>query len=285
MFRSWRTTAADAGRGARERALDARPLLADGIHLQRAQQHARPARRRARDRRRRAHRAALQRSGERDGDRADAFNATVSDLACRCWPPAARPRSGMLSLATSHVHAVRAFGIGAAVGVMVDFAISLVLVPTLLTLIKPSALPPPQERWLLGPMRRVARLLLPASRARDGRSPAVIAVVAMVGVLRGCASTPTTSTSSRAAIRCRARRTLIDRKLSGVYSVPGLLRGAAESMRTRRRWRGWSALGQAIGRLPNVRKVISLVDYVEAHQPRLERRRSGGGGRARIARR
>ena len=35
----------------------------------------------------------------------------------------------MLSLATSNVVAVREFGIGSAVGIMVDFAISLVLVP------------------------------------------------------------------------------------------------------------------------------------------------------------
>ena len=39
----------------------------------------------------------------------------------------------MLSLATSNVVAVRSFGIGSAVGIMVDFVISLVLVPTLLT--------------------------------------------------------------------------------------------------------------------------------------------------------
>ena len=46
---------------------------------------------------------------------------------------------GMLSLATSNVMAVRSFGIGSAAGIMVDFVISIILVPTLLTFVKAGA--------------------------------------------------------------------------------------------------------------------------------------------------
>ena len=70
------------------------------------------------------------------GDREHAFKTTVADLAVPLFAASGTTALGMLSLATSDVHAVRAFGIGSAVGVMVDFAISLVFVPTLLTFVK-----------------------------------------------------------------------------------------------------------------------------------------------------
>ena len=78
----------------------------------------------------------------------------------RCSAPASTTALGMLSLATSNVVAVRSFGIGSAVGIMVDFVISLVLVPTLLTFVKFDAeeKAPPHEKYLLEPLRRIARL-------------------------------------------------------------------------------------------------------------------------------
>ena len=60
--------------------------------------------------------------------------------------------------------AVRTFGIGAAVGVMVDLAMSLVLVPTLLMLLRPETGVAPQERYLVAPMRGVARFSMRFAR-------------------------------------------------------------------------------------------------------------------------
>ena len=60
---------------------------------------------------------------------------------------------------------MRSFGIGAAVGVMVDFVMSLVFVPTLLMLLKPETDVAPQERYLLAPMQRVAAILDPPRQA------------------------------------------------------------------------------------------------------------------------
>ena len=68
------------------------------------------------------------------GDNEHAFKATVAHLAAPLLGASATTALGMLSLATSNVVAVRAFGVGSAVGIMIDFVISLVLVPTLLTL-------------------------------------------------------------------------------------------------------------------------------------------------------
>ena len=73
-----------------------------------------------------------------DEERRHAIPSRRSRRRSRTWPTplfgaSATTALGMLSLATSNVVAVRSFGIGSAVGIMVDFVISLVLVPTLLT--------------------------------------------------------------------------------------------------------------------------------------------------------
>ena len=90
---------------------------------------------------------------------------------------------GMLSLATSDVVAVRTFGIGSAVGIMVDFMISLVLMPTLLSLVKPERRETPHERYLIHPLQAIAGL--------STRRPRLVAtcaigagVIAAVGMLR-----------------------------------------------------------------------------------------------------
>ena len=123
---------ADPRRGAGERAVVARAVLPDGVQLQRAEQHAGAARRGAGHRRRRAHHPALHRDLRRTGSREEAFVTTVAELFLPLLAASGTTALGMFSLATSHVHAVSSFGIGAAVGVMTDMAISIVLVPTLL---------------------------------------------------------------------------------------------------------------------------------------------------------
>src|SRR5690606_38781809 len=71
----------------------------------------------------------------RHGSGEQAFKETVAHLATRLCGASVTTALGMLSLATSNVVAVRSFGIGSAVGIMVDFVVSLVLVPTLLTFV------------------------------------------------------------------------------------------------------------------------------------------------------
>jgi predicted RND superfamily exporter protein len=71
------------------------------------------------------------------------FKNTVAHMTAPLLGASATTALGMLSLATSEVVAVRSFGIGSAVGIMVDFVISLVLMPTLLSLVKPETAEPP----------------------------------------------------------------------------------------------------------------------------------------------
>ena len=108
----------------------------------------------------------------------DAFISTVSHLLMPLLGASGTTALGMLSLATSNIVAVRQFGMGSAVGVMVDFVISLVLMPTVLGWIKPAAAPPPQEAWFKTPLLSVARLSTTHYRA-------VLAVVVVLSVIAG----------------------------------------------------------------------------------------------------
>jgi len=87
----------------------------------------------------------------------ESFKATVAHLATPLLGASATTALGMASLATSNVVAVRSFGLGSAVGIMVDFMISLVFVPTVLSLMKPEGHETPHERYLVGPMQSIAK--------------------------------------------------------------------------------------------------------------------------------
>jgi uncharacterized protein len=178
---------------------------------------------------------------------------------------------GMLSLATSNVVAVRTFGIGAAIGVMVDFALSLAFVPTLLTLVKPDRHVAPQERWLMMPLQRVGR----AAFSHSGLVLAVVGtvtVVAALGITRLRVDTnhinffPASHPLSRSA-------DVVDRQLSGIYSFNVMLEGPADSMSDPDTLSRMDRLSRALEQLPYVRKVASVADYVKRTNQQLE----GGG--------
>jgi predicted RND superfamily exporter protein len=167
----------------------------------------------------------------------------------------------MASLATSQVVAVREFGIGSAVGVMVDFAISLVLMPTMLGWLKPESHTAPQEAWFLGPMEWVARLSIRHARAILVVS-SVMAVVATFGLFRLRVDTnhinffsPHHPLGESAAI--------IDTKLSGIYSFQILLEGAPDSLTQPDALQRMDRLEEELRRQPFVRKVTGVVDYVK----------------------
>jgi predicted RND superfamily exporter protein len=195
------------------------------------------------------------------GDKAEAFKRTVAHLGLPLLAASGTTALGMLSLATSHVNAVRTFGIGAGVGVMVDFAISLVLVPTLLTLVKPSLEPPPQERWLLEPMRRVARLSC-RRPAQVMLVAALVAAFAIAGLTRLRVDTNHINFFAAAHPLSRSAA-VIDQRLSGVYGFQVFLEGAPDSMRDPAILARMERFGESLGQLPNVRKVVSLAAYVK----------------------
>jgi uncharacterized protein len=200
------------------------------------------------------------RVGPRD-DVEHAFTATVAHLAAPLFGASATTALGMLSLATSSVVAVRSFGVGSAVGIMVDFAISLVLMPTLLSLVKPETAAAPHERYFLAPLKAVARF----SCARPGRVLAVsiaLAIVAAMGIVRLRVDTNHISFFS-ADHPLGQSAAVIDKELGGVYSFQMMLEGPPESLKTPDALQRVDRLEEALRRFPHVRKVTSVADYVK----------------------
>ena len=197
----------------------------------------------------------------RHGDVEQAFKATVAHLTAPLLGASATTALGMLSLATSNVVAVRSFGVGAAVGIMVDFVISLVLMPTLLTLVKPETAEAPHERYFLAPLKAIARF----SCARPGRVLAVsvgLAILASIGILRLRVDTNHISFFS-ADHPLGQSAAVIDKELGGVYSFQIMLEGPPESLKTPDALQRVDRLEEALRRFPYVRKVTSVADYVK----------------------
>ncbi len=205
-----------------------------------------------------------------------AFKSSVRDLFVPLLGASGTTALGLLSLATSHVVAVRAFGVGAAVGVMVDFAMSLVLVPTLLMWLKPETGVAPQERYLVGPMQQVARFSMRYAR------PVVIVtmsimVVAALGATR--LRVDTNHINFFAADHpLHQSAVVIDERLSGVYSFNILFEGEPESMKAPDTLARMEALRARLERLPYVKKVVSVAGYVK----RVNRELSGGDAAAAV---
>ena len=197
----------------------------------------------------------------RHGNNQQAFTATVAHLATPLLGASATTALGMLSLATSNVVAVRAFGIGAAVGIMMDFAISLVLVPTLLTWVKPELAEAPHERYFVAPLQRIARFSC-------GYPKQVIAwsmlagTIAALGMLRLHVDTNHINFFSKSHPLSQSA-SVIDKELSGVYSFQIMLEGAPESIRTPENLKRIDVLSNELRGFPHVRKVTSVADYVK----------------------
>ena len=204
------------------------------------------------------------------GSKEHAFKSSVQHLFVPLLGASGTTALGLLSLSTSDVVAVRSFGIGAATGVMVDFVMSLVLVPTLLMFLRPETAMAPQERYLVGPMQRVARLSI--RHARRVIAVAVV-IVAVSGVGLAWLHVDTNHINFFAKDHpLHESADVIDRDLSGIYNFSILFEGEPDSMKSPDTLRRMEELRSRVERLPVVRKVVSVADYVK----RVNRELNGG---------
>jgi predicted RND superfamily exporter protein len=197
----------------------------------------------------------------RHGDVEQAFTRTVAHLAAPLLGASATTALGMLSLATSNVVAVRAFGVGAAVGIMVDLVISLVLMPTLLSLVKAETHEAPHERYFIAPLRRVARFAC-AHPGRVLAAALLVLALAAAGITRLRVDTNHIAFFSAEHPLGRSAR-VIDRELGGVYSFQIMLEGPPDSMATPDTLQRMDRVEQALRGFTHVRKVVSVADYVK----------------------
>ena len=200
----------------------------------------------------------------------EAFKKTVAHLVTPLFGASATTALGMLSLATSHVVAVRTFGIGSAVGVMVDFVISIILVPTLLTWVKPAQEVTPNEKYLLAPLVRVARFVCAHPRRVLAASLAV-GLIAVLGVTRLKVDTNHINFFTESHPLSQSAR-VIDGELSGVYSFQLMLEGPPDSLNSPDALQRIDRLQERLRAMPHVRKVTSLTDYVK----RIHKELNGG---------
>jgi len=210
------------------------------------------------------------------GDKRGAFVSTVQHLFMPLFGASATTALGLLSLATSDVVAVRGFGVGSAVGVMVDFVLSIVFVPTLLTLVTPDVRETPQERYLLGPMQQVARFSI-RHAAPVATVTILLMLVASAGAFRLRVDTNHINFFAEDHPLHQSAQ-VIDRQLSGVYSYSILLEGPPDSMKSPDTLRRLELLRERLQTQPFTRKVVSVADYVK----RVNQELSGGEQAARI---
>jgi uncharacterized protein len=194
-----------------------------------------------------------------------AFKSTIAHVFLPLAGASVTTSLGMLSLATSDVVAVKAFGIGAAIGIMVDLVVSIIFVPTVLVMLKPEWHRPPQEALFIGPMRRVAAF----SSARPGlvlTGGGIVAAAAVLGLFRLHVDTNHINFfSERHPISVSAR--VIDRDLSGVYSFQVFLEAPPDTMKQPDVMQRMDRLAGELRQLEYVRKVVSVADYVKrVHQ-------------------
>lgn len=191
----------------------------------------------------------------------ESFISTVSHLLAPLFGASTTTALGMLSLATSQVVAVREFGMGAAIGVMVDFAISIVLVPTMLAWVRPGPEAVPQESWFLDPLRRVAMF-----STRHARTVLVAGVVVVAAAAWGMSRLKVDTNhinffSERHELYKSAQ--VIDTQLSGIYTFQIFLEGAPDLLQQPDVLSRMDRLATRLEALPFVKKVTSLADYVK----------------------
>jgi uncharacterized protein len=195
------------------------------------------------------------------GSKEHAFKSSVQHLFVPLFGASGTTALGLLSLATSNVVAVRSFGIGAATGVMVDFVMSLVFVPTLLMLLKPEAGVAPQERYLVGPMQAVARFSIRHA------TPVLFATTLIMGLSAAGMTWLRVDTNHVNFFAddhpLHQSADLIDRDLSGIYNFSILFEGNPDSMKSPDTLRRMEELRTRVQKLPFVRKVVSLAEYVK----------------------
>lgn len=197
----------------------------------------------------------------RHGSREHAFKSTVANLFAPLLGASGTTALGMLSLCTTSIVAVRQFGFGSAVGVMVDFLISIVLVPTMLVWLDEVTAEAPQVTWFTAPMRWIGRFSV--RRAKGVMVGAtLITLIAGYGLTRLHVDTNHINFFAKSHPLSTSAE-VIDTKLAGIYNFQVLLEGPPDSVKQPDTLRRMDQLSRELEKLPYVRKVSSMVDYVK----------------------
>jgi len=204
----------------------------------------------------------------RHASRKKQFISTISYITYPCLATSLTTSFGLLSLTISRVPAVKTFGLGASIGIMSAFVISIVIVPFLLSVL-PARYGTFKESILLRPLRIIHSCNL--------RNPRLIFLVMtclfLIAVINSSRLDVNTNQMEFFSEDSGIRRTTerLDEKLSGVFSVEIYLRGRAGLLKTPDVLERMERLSEKLLTHPHVKKTLSLADQVKLINRELHR--------------
>ena len=195
-----------------------------------------------------------------NGNKEEAFKNTVAYITVPCFITSITTAFGLLSLSISHIDAVKHFGIGSAAGVMFAFVISIITVPLFITV-----LPVDQNIRKGGLLKNCLQGISQFNQRRF----IYILVVAFFGFLFfGWGITKIKIETNQIEWfpkkeDCYKSTMLVDKNLSGIGDVEIVVKGKKDVLKDPDVLKRIDALSLKIRKIPRIKKVISLADYVK----------------------
>ncbi len=193
-------------------------------------------------------------------DNRASFIQTVEYITTPCFITSITTALGLLSLIVSRIDAVRQFGISSAAGVMFAFLTSIVLVPFLLTVFPYH----PKEKNDRGRKLGVSNVL----KINLGRYPYILGVTffgliaAFWGISKIRVETNRLEWFPKNGTFYKSAK-IIEKHLFGIDNLEIVLRGKENMFQRPDILRKIDSLSAEIGKLPHVKKVLSMTDYVK----------------------
>ena len=197
----------------------------------------------------------------------DAFKYTIIYIAVPCFITSITTAFGLLSLSISHIDAVKHFGIGSAAGVMFAFLISIITVPLFLTLL-------PSDQKVRKDVL-LKKLLHGISSFNQIQFKYILVmsfcgfIIFAWGITRVNIETNQIEWFPKQE-DCYKSAMLVDKNLSGIGDLEIVIKGKKDVLKEPDILRKIDALSLKIKKIPRIKKVISLTDYIKNINKALE---------------
>jgi predicted RND superfamily exporter protein len=190
----------------------------------------------------------------------EAFISTMTYITIPCFITSITTAFGLLSLSISNIDAVKHFGIGSAAGIMFAFFISIVIVPLFLTL-----LPSNQN---IKKARAREHFLNGISKFNERRFKYILVGSILGFIFFGWGITKVKIETNQIEWfpkkeDCYKSAMLLDKNLSGIGDLEIVIKGEEDALKEPDILKKMDYLSSEIEKIPRVKKVISLTDYVK----------------------
>lgn len=192
----------------------------------------------------------------------EVYIQTLNFISIPCLITSLTTSLAMFSLATSPIMAVRTFGIGSAIGIMCAYIISIIVVPISLLLL-PERKAISQKENSMWPLflkriaffneRRYKPILF---------SVALLLIFFLIGFIHLNTETNDIEYFPKKSLFRKATE-FINKKLGWTVDIEVLLEGGEDEIKEPNILKRMEALSKEISNLPDVKKVISLPDYIK----------------------